>query len=259
MYKRLFFILFLSLISGSVFCQLVQSRHHFFNSSQRARVVDKKYNLIDDSAYVTFEFLAGNTNAWNGDVYNQYPSVQFIGAIDNNVNFEIGTFICLPTTVFNGLNPAGADIYGSYKLYKNLYIIADIYNFIGYHYDLVNEMGYDSKVYNMYTLRLQYDINDQISIHTGYSILNDRQNLQQSLFAEFDYNLTKNIPIVFGYASDANINKLSWSFIYTGLGYKCAIINTKSFKLNLLAVLNPLYAGQIKTNWPLTILLSTDF
>ena len=134
-----------------------------------------------------------------------------------------------------------------------------MYSFIGYHADLMNEMGYDSKIYSMYTLRLQYDINDQFSLHSGYSILNDKVELQQSFFTEIDYNITQNIPLVFGYASDANIKNLSWSFIYTGIGYKGVLINRNNFKLNLLAVFNPLYAGQIKTNWPLTVLLSTDF
>jgi len=260
MCKRIFLLLFLSFVSELVFCQVVQSKHHFFNSSHKSRVVvNKKYNLIDDSDYVTFEFMAGNTNAWNGDVYNQYPSVQFLGAIDNNVNFEIGTFLCLPTTVFNGQNPAGADIYFSYKLYKTVYVIFDMYNFIGYHPDLINEMGYDSKLYSMYTVRLQYDINDQFSLHSGYSILNDRIDLQQSLFTEIDYNITKNFPLILGYASDSDIKNLSWSNVYAGLGYKCTLITKNNFKLNLLAVFNPIYSGQIKTNWPLTVLLSTEF
>ncbi len=260
MYKQVFLFLILSFIANFLYCQIIQGRHHFFNKSHKARVVvNKKYNLIGDSASITYEFMAGNSNAWNGDAFNQYPSVQFLGAYDNNENFETGVFLCLPSSVFNGLNTGGADLFFSYKLHQHFYVIFDVYTFLGYHPDLINEMGYNSQIFNLYTLRLQYDIGDRISLYTGYSILNDLNNLQQSLFTEIDYDLFKNVPIVIGYASDSDIKNLNLNNIYMGLGLKSILINKSNFKLKLFTSINPLYFEQLNSNWPLSVMFSTEF
>jgi hypothetical protein len=260
MLRRLLLITLLLFFSTLTYSQIVQGRQHFFNKSHKTRVVvNKKYNLISDSAYLTYEFIAGNTNAWNGDIYNQYPSIQFLSSYDNNKNFEVGIFICLPYTAFNSLNPAGADLFFSHLLVKNLYAIIDIYTFLGYHSDLITEMGYNSNIYNLYTLRLQYDISQKVSLYTGYSILNDPTTTQQSLFTECDYDLTKNIPIVLGYAGESYVSNLSLSNIYAGVGLKSILINNRICKLKLLTALNPLYIENIKTNWPISVSFSMDF
>lgn len=260
MSKRILFFLLLSFFSQHLFGQIIQGRHHFFNKTHKARVVvNKKYNLISDSGYFSYEFMTGNINAWTGDVYNQYPSLQFLCAYDNNKNVETGIFLCLPYTAFNGINPAGADVFFSYKLRKDLYVIFDVYTFMGYHPDLVNELGYNSGVYNLYTLRVQKDIGDRLSLYTGYSVLNDPGNLQQSLFAEVDYDLTRHVPVVLGYASDTDIGDLNVNNVYAGFGIKSDLINKSGFKLKLLTTINPLYFEHLNTNWPLTLLFSTDF
>ncbi|MEI6508745.1 MAG: hypothetical protein WCO54_09690 [Bacteroidota bacterium] len=260
MIKKLLILFVLFSISHESYCQLSASKHHFFNKSHKNRVVvNKKYNLISDSSFLSYELMTGNFNAWNGDVYNQYPSVQFLSSYDNNINFETGIYVCVPYTVVNGLNPAGVDAFISYKIHTNLYAIFDIYHFIGYHSDLITEMGYNSSVYNMSTLRLQYDYSQKTCFFVGYSVLNDLDNLQQSLFVEADFAITKNIPILVGYASDTNIGDLNFNNVYTGIGYRCTLLDKKGFDLKFLSSINPLYFEQASNNWPVSLLISTEF
>jgi hypothetical protein len=178
--KQTFFVILFCTLYQLCFSQINTSTHHrYFNQARKTRfVVNKKYNHISDSAYVSYEFLIGNVNNWTGDVYNQYPSAQFICSYDNNTNFEIGVFGCYTSTSLSNINPNGIDLFVSYKLKQKWYVIVDVYTFIANKKVLLNELGYNAKTYNLYSARLQYNANSKNSFFTGYSILNDTQKLQ---------------------------------------------------------------------------------
>jgi len=246
-------------MSIDVFCQYSASRHHFFSNSQKTHVVvNKRFALISDSAYTSYEVMTGNINAWNGDIFNQYPSFQFLCSYDNNIDFEIGVFGCIPYSVTNGQNTAGADIFFSYILHDHLFAIFDIYTFMGKSADLLNEMGYQASVYNMYTLRFQYDATGKVSLFTGYSILNDVTKLQHSVFMEADYNVTKNIPLVLGYATELNPVNFSFNNMYGGVGFKSILLDKKAFDIKLVISLNPFTIEKNTAIWPLSILFSVE-
>ncbi len=203
--------------------------------------------------------MLGNTNAWNGDVYNQYPSIQFICSYDNNRHFEIGVFSALTYASLAGQNPNGFDLFSSWKIAKKIYVIVDVYTFAANKTILQNDLGYTAKIYNQYTAKLQWNAGTKQTWFLGYSRLNDVTTLQQTFFLEFDYNITKNFPLVLGYTSNSNVLAASVTNFYLGIGFTHVLKDTDKYAIKLSTTFNPLYLDQIHQYWPLTVLAAIEF
>lgn len=240
--------------------QYSTSKHHYFNKTHKSRVsVHKKFNNIQDSAFVSFEFLVGNTNSWNGDVYNFYPALQLLGSYDNNKNFEVGGFACFTTSSLQNLDVNGVDIFASYRFNDKLSVTADVYTYMGNKTFLADDLGYESSIYQLYSSRFQYAISDKKSAILGYSILNDCQSLQQSVFAEYDYNPNDYFTFIIGYASETDILQFNSANINLGLGYRNTFFSKSKMPVKLNVGLFPIAAFQNTGKSPLTILFSVDF
>ncbi len=257
--KSVFFIS-LILISAQSFAQHSFTKHHYFNKRHRSRLVmDKKYNQIDDSDFMSYEVLAGNTNSWNGDVYNLNPSIQFVCSYDNNKNFEIGSFGNLVTSSIWASDANGIDLFASYRFTPKFSITADVYHYAGSKYFLQNDLGYSASFYQMYSCRFEYDLTDKQSYFLGYSILNDKEELQQSVMAEFDYDFNKHFTAVIGYTSESKIFQWQTSDLNLGVSYNMFLLKKSKVPLKCSTTLFPLTPFFNKGISPVTILISADF
>jgi hypothetical protein len=258
--KQCFLFILFTLVSLKMTAQYSTSKHHYFNKTHKSRVsVHKKFNNIQDSAFVSFEFLVGNTNSWNGDVYNFYPALQLLGSYDNNKNFEVGGFACFTTSSLQNLDVNGVDIFASYRFNDKLSVTADVYTYMGNKTFLADDLGYESSIYQLYSSRFQYAISDKKSAILGYSILNDCQSLQQSVFAEYDYNPNDYFTFIIGYASETDILQFNSANINLGLGYRNTFFSKSKMPVKLNVGLFPIAAFQNTGKSPLTILFSVDF
>jgi hypothetical protein len=258
--KQCFLFLLFTLLSLKMTAQYSTSKHHYFNKTHKSRVsVQKKFNNIQDSAFVSFEFLVGNTNSWNGDVYNFYPALQLLGTYDNNKNFEVGGFACFTTSSLENLDVNGADIFASYRFNNKLSVTVDAYTFLGNKTFLADDLGYESSLYQLYSGRLQYAISDKKSAILGYSLLNDKDSLQQSVFAEYDYNANDYFTFIIGYASETDILQFNSANINLGLGYRNTFFSKSKIPIKTNMALFPIVVFQNSGKSPLTLLFSVDF
>jgi hypothetical protein len=258
--KRCVFLILFTFLSLKTMAQFSTSKHHYFNKTRKSRVsVHKKFNNIQDSAFLSYEFLIGNTNSWNGDVYNFYPALQLLGTYDNNKNFEVGGFACFTTSSLQNLDVNGVDIFTSYRFNEKFSVTADVYTYLGNKTLLADDLGYESSLYQLYSCRFQYTFSDKKSAILGYSILNDSQSLQQSVFAEYDYNANDYFTFVVGYASDTDILQFNSANINLGLGYRNTFFSKSKIPIKTNVALFPLAAFQNTGKSPLTILFSYDF
>jgi hypothetical protein len=236
------------------------ARHHYFNKIHKSRIiVRKKYNNIDDSAFVSYEFLVGNTNSWNGDIYNFYPAAQFMCSYDNNKNFEVGGFACLASSSIASLDANGLDGFLSYRFSNKFSVTVDAYTYFSNKTFLANDLGYDANLYQLYSCRFQYIFNAKKSAILGYSVLNDKQELQQSVFAEYDYNLKSYLTFVFGYATETNILKFNAANLNFGMGINNTWFKKLKYPLKSSVTIFPLMPIQNVGVSPIILLLSVDF
>lgn len=257
--KRLLFIsLLLTALQG--FAQHSFSKHHYFNRQRKIRlVVDKKYNQIDDSDFISYEILTGNTNSWNGDIYNLSPSLQMVCSYDNNKFFEIGVFGNIVSSSIRSNDANGTAVFASFRISKKLSATFDDYIYLGSTYFLENDLGYTSKLYQMYTCRIEYDLTNKQSYFLGYSILNDKQEIQQSLAAEFDYNFNSHITAAVGYTSETTLLQWNTADINLGVGYNTYFLKKSKLPLKIVTTLFPLSLFHNNGISPITVLLSVDF
>ena len=222
-------------------------------------VVNKKYGNIDDSAFVSYEFLVGNTNSWNGDVYNFYPALQITGSYDNNKNFEIGGFASFATSSPQALDANGVDAFASYRFNKKFSVTVDAYTYFGDKTFLANDLGYDANLYQLYTCRFQYAYSSKKNLSFGYSILNDKQTLQQSFLTEYDYALNDYFTFIFGYATETNVLQFNEANINFAVGYNNTLFKKSKLPLKLATAFFPLVPFQHTGKSSITILFSIDF
>lgn len=248
-YLTLFVLLSLSISAQS-------KRHH--STIHKPKVVsDKQYEQKIDSTDFEAEFFVGNMNAWNGENYGHYPSLQFFLAYNNNKNYNIGLFGCIN---YNGFNTSvnlcnGVDAFFSRKLSKKTTFIFDVYAFLDNRDSLSETFSYTAKTYRLSTARIQYDFNKKASAILGYSVMNDHDSLEQSMSLEFNYDITKYLNAVFVYSTGSNLLKLKEGSFNAGIGF------TGTFKkrLTLGIIFSPLYYYNLPPNYtPLMFVLSTN-
>jgi hypothetical protein len=234
-------------------------RHGVLHKSRL--VVDKQYVQNGDSGQFSAELFCANFNNWTGDNYGYQPSLQGLFTWDNNRNMSVGLFGCLNVNGSHnaGLYSNGADVFFSRALSGKLMVIVDAYAYFNRPDSLRSFFGYNASLYQLYSGRLRYDINKRFSVIAGYSALNDRDSLLQSVSLEVDYNLTPSIVMLVSYSTGNELlNFKTGSFgAAVGLTYSVKRLNF-SFALNpWLSQQPPSYYG-IPAYSPFLVSVSSD-
>ncbi len=217
-------------------------------------VTDKQYELKADSANYAAEFFYGNTNTWTGDNYGFQPSFQFLLTYDNNKNLEFGAFGCMNYHGFNGGFSNGIDFFIVTKLSKKLSLITDVYTFLNRKDSLVSFFGYQSNIYNNYSVKLKYDFNPRIDLILGYSALNNKHSLEQGVSIEFDYNIADALTFIIQYNTGTDFFNVNEANFASAIGFATFV---KKFRLGL--TFNPLFQDTAPSYFsPFLFVLSRD-
>lgn len=256
-------IIFLFLFPYFVFSQQQVIKHHTVRIKHKSRVItDKQYEQKVDSSSIGYEFFIGNSNSWTGENYIDQPSAQVLITYDNNKNYEVGFFACVNKHGFNHGNTNGSDVFFSRKLFQNITFIFDDYFFLGNKDSLANDFGYNSKTYNLYTAKLKYDFNAKTDFILAYSLFNDREERQQSVTLEFDYNITDYISFVLAYSTSTEVLNFKEGSFGTGIGFLGQIGTINNSPVRLGMTLNPIferaYSSFDRELVPFSIIISID-
>ena len=254
------------------FCTVtVSGQHHGGKGHTRRNIIhraklvtDKQYMQGEDSAKYSAEISLANFNTWTGDNYGYYPSIQALISVDGKKNTSYGVFGSLNFTGSNvyggqGLFSNGIDFFFSKSFSKKLIFIADLYTYLNKRDTLSDYFSYNASVYSLLSTRLRYDFNKHFDIVAGYSLMNDKDSLVQSISLEVDYNITKKITLMVSYSTGTNIFNFTEGYFNSGIG---VVFNIKKIDFSVtynpwLNASPPSYYG-IKYYSPLLISISTD-
>ena len=150
-------------------------------------------------------------------------------------------------------------VFLSYRFSDKFSVTVDAYTYFGNTTFLANDLGYDAHLYQLYSCRLQYIFNAKKSAILGYSILNDKQELQQSVFAEYDYNLKSYLTFILGYATETDIFKFNAANLNFGIGINNTWFKKLKYPIKSSITLFPLSPFQNTGFVPVTLLVSIDF
>lgn len=258
--KNKILILFLVvLFTSRAFSQTGHHGHHATKkTTHRTKVVThKQYGQVDDSAKFSTEFIVANYNTWTGESYGYAPSIQTLITHDNNRNFEYGIFGCFNAIGTNKGLSNGLDLFMVLKLTPRISFLADAYTFFNNKDTLINDYGYTSKIYNLYSSNLKFDFGTQneISFILGYSAFNNTDSLQQSASIEVDFNFTKSLTLVFAYSTGSRIFDARESAIASGFGIQGEIKNKFKYAFSY----NPSFYPNVPSFYtPYMVMVSVD-